>query len=230
MSEQAIHNTREIRSYVLRGGRITDAQRRALQELWPRFGLDFQPAPLDLDALFGRDARRTIEIGFGNGAHLLARAAAEPQHVFIGIEVHRPGVGRALLGAAQLPADNLRVINHDAVDVLSEQIPPDSIDEVQILFPDPWHKKRHHKRRLIQPRFVDLLASRLHVGGVLHVATDWEPYAQHISEVLRSCEALENVAAGDFAERPESRIVTRFERRGTQLGHTVRDLIWRRRF
>ena len=228
MPEPAIQRPREIRSYVLRGGRITDAQQRALQDLWPRFGLDFRGQPLDLDALFGRDARRTIEIGFGNGANLLARAAAEPQEAFIGIEVHRPGVGRALLGATDLPAGNLRVINHDAIDVLTEQIPPGSIDEVQILFPDPWHKKRHHKRRLIQPAFVDLVASRLRIGGILHVATDWEPYAQHISEVLRNCGQLQNVASGEFAERPESRIVTRFERRGTLLGHTVRDLLWRR--
>lgn len=219
---------REIRSYVLRGGRITDAQQRALHDLWPRFGLDFLPLPLDLDALFGRDAPRTIEIGFGNGANLLSRAAAEPQRAFIGIEVHRPGVGRTLLGALNLPADNLRVIHHDAIDVLTEQIPEGSIDEVQILFPDPWHKKRHHKRRLIQPAFVELVASRLRIGGLLHVATDWESYAQYISEVLRNCGQLQNVAPGEFAERPQSRIVTRFERRGTLLGHMVRDLLWRR--
>ncbi len=221
---------RAVRSYVVRGGRITAAQERALAELWPAFGLDYSPQPLQLQQLYGRDAPCTLEIGFGNGSHLIARAAAEPERNFLGVEVHRPGVGHLLLAAGAAGVANLRVICHDAVDVLREQIPPAALDEIEILFPDPWPKKRHHKRRMIQLPFVELAASRLVSGGRLHLATDWEPYAAHMLEVLAQCAALTNCSAdGTYVERPATRAATRFERRGQRLGHTVRDLEFRRR-
>jgi tRNA (guanine-N7-)-methyltransferase len=162
-----------IRSYVIRAGRITAAQRRALDEFWPRYGIDFDSHPLALDQHFGRQSQRTLEIGFGNGEHLVERAIAQPERDFLGIEVHQPGVGHLLLAAAKADLTNLRVIAHDAVDVLQQQIAPDSLDEVQLLFPDPWPKKRHHKRRLVQSEFAQLTASRLRPGGRLHLVTDW---------------------------------------------------------
>jgi tRNA (guanine-N7-)-methyltransferase len=221
---------RAVRSYVVRGGRITAAQERALAELWPAYGIDYAPEPLRLEQVFGRRAPCTLEIGFGNGAHLAARAAAEPERNFLGVEVHRPGVGHLLLAARAAGLTNLRVICHDAVDVLREQIAPATLDEIEILFPDPWPKKRHHKRRLIQPRFVDLLADRLAGGGRVHLATDWEPYAEQMLEVLGRCAALVNCAPdGAYVERPPVRDATRFECRGQRLGHAVRDLEFRRR-
>jgi tRNA (guanine-N7-)-methyltransferase len=221
---------RSIRSFVIRGGRITDAQQRALETSWPKFGIEFSPEPLDLDAVFGRSAPRVCEIGFGNGEHLLELATAHPDRDYLGIEVHRPGVGRLLLGVEQRELSNVRVICHDAVEVLQHQIPPASLDELLILFPDPWPKKRHHKRRLIQPAFVELAASRLRHGGLIRLATDWEPYAQQMLEVLSSCSALENLSPhGGFVERPEERRATRFERRGERLGHGVWDLAFRAR-
>jgi tRNA (guanine-N7-)-methyltransferase len=220
---------RTVRSYVVRGGRMTVAQSRALSEHWLLFGIDFSAAELDLAQLFGRQAPCTLEIGFGNGAHLAARARSEPERDFIGVEVHRPGIGALLQAAAGSGLRNLRVINHDAIDVLREQIAPAALDELQILFPDPWHKKRHHKRRLIQAEFVNLAAGRLRVGGRLHLATDWEPYAEQMQAVLAACPLLENAVPGsDYAARPDSRVATRFERRGMGLGHVVRDLLWRR--
>jgi tRNA (guanine-N7-)-methyltransferase len=205
-------------------------QQRALDECWPAYGVDYTAAPLDLHQLYGNDQPCTVEIGFGNGDHLLARALREPGRNFLGIEVHRPGVGRLLLSLRQAGLTNVRIDCHDAVEVLRDQLAPGSIDELQILFPDPWHKKRHHKRRLIEPQFVALAASRLRPGGLLALATDWEPYAEQMLEVLGACPLLENtVPGGGFAARPESRIVTRFERRGVTRGHVVRDLIWRRR-
>lgn len=233
---------RRIRSFVLRAGRITPAQQRALDEVWPRLGIDIPaaaapPAPsisLDLDAAFGRRAPRTLEIGFGNGENLLALAAAHPERDFIGVEVHRAGVGHLLLRADEAGLANLRVICHDAVEVLERHIAPGSLDEVLVLFPDPWHKKRHHKRRLIQPAFVDLLVSRLRTGGRLQLATDWEPYAQQMLEVLSACGALRNLAPADgsiqagFVPRPAWRALTRFERRGHRLGHGVWDLSFER--
>jgi tRNA (guanine-N7-)-methyltransferase len=214
---------RAIRSYVIRGGRTTAAQQRALSEHWPRFGVKFSPTPLDLDALFGRHARRTLEIGFGNGEHLLARASAEPERDFLGVEVHRPGVGHLLLGAAGAEVRNLRVIAHDAVEVLQAQISPGTLDEVQLLFPDPWPKKRHHKRRLVQPAFVVLVASRLASGGRLHIATDWAPYAEHMREVLGSCETLREAHAGEWPARTGK---TRFQRRGERLGHDIEEMLY----
>jgi tRNA (guanine-N7-)-methyltransferase len=216
---------RPIRSFVVRAGRMTAGQQRALAELWPRYGI----AVVDWPGVFGRSAPLSVEIGFGNGAHLASRAANEPERNFVGIEVHPPGVGALLLAAADGGLRNLRIIRHDAVEALAVCFAPDSVDEVQILFPDPWHKKRHHKRRLIQPPFAALLASRLRPGGHLHLATDWQPYAEHMLEVLQLCHALENLQpGGGYYTSPRLREATRFENRGARLGHTTRELLYRR--
>jgi tRNA (guanine-N7-)-methyltransferase len=221
---------RAIRSFVTRAGRITAAQERALAELWPKYGLDFGSGTLELPTIFGRNVPRTLEIGFGNGENLVTLAAAHPGRDYLGIEVHRPGVGRALLALEQHTLVNVRVICHDAVEVLERQIAAGSLDEVLILFPDPWPKKRHHKRRLIQPAFVALAARTLAAGGTLHLATDWEPYAQEMLAVLGAAPGLENLAPGSgFSVRPAERLPTRFERRGVRLGHEVWDLSFRRR-
>ena len=220
---------RAIRSFVTRAGRITEAQERALGELWPKYGVEFAPQPLSAQALFGREAPRTLEIGFGNGEHLLALAAAHPERDFIGVEVHRPGVGRLLLGLEKAALGNVRLVCHDAVEVLEQQIPRGFLDELLILFPDPWPKKRHHKRRLIQGPFTALAAARLAHGGVLRLATDWEPYALEMLEVLTHTADLENLSEyGGFMARPSERAPTRFERRGERLGHAVWDLAFRR--
>lgn len=223
--------SRAIRSFVLRAGRITPAQQRALSEQWPRYGVQFEPRLLDLAQLFGRVAACTLEIGFGNGEHLLERALAEPEHDFLGVEVHRPGIGHLLLAAAAAEVSNLRLIAHDAVEVLRHQIAPASLDQVQLLFPDPWPKTRHHKRRIVQPSFADLVASRLRAGGRLHLATDWEPYAEHMLQVLNDCSVLVNCTAGGGflgTQAIEVRQATRFERRGERLGHRVRELLFQR--
>ena len=220
-------NHRAVRSYVMRAGRVTDAQRRALLELWPRFGVPYGEAVLDLTALFEHPGPCTLEIGFGNGEHLLARAQAEPGRNFLGIEVHRPGIGHLLRAAAAAHLSNLRLIEHDAVEVLQQQIAPGALDEIQILFPDPWPKKRHHKRRLIQPDFAALAASRLRAGGRLRLATDWAPYAEHMQLVLEAC-LMFSVVVPDATAEPAGRAATRFERRGLRLGHQVRDLVYRR--
>lgn len=223
---------RRVRSFVLRAGRMTTAQQRGLDEGWPRWGVACPApgeAPLDLDALFHGAGPRVLEIGFGMGQSLLEMAAAEPATQFLGVEVHRPGVGKLLAGVAALGLDNIRVLCHDAVEVLERAIEPAALQRVNIYFPDPWHKKRHHKRRLIQPAFVDLVATRLAPDGLLHLATDWEPYAEHMLEVLSGCPALVNCAAdGGFVARPAERPQTKFERRGERLGHGVRDLLYRR--
>jgi tRNA (guanine-N7-)-methyltransferase len=218
---------RTVRSFVMRAGRVTDAQKRALSELWPRFGVPFSEAELDLAELFGRTAPCTLEIGFGNGEHLAARALAEPRRNFLGAEVHRPGIGHLLRSAAAARLENLRVIAHDAVEVLEQQISPGALDEIQILFPDPWPKTRHHKRRLIQPGFAALAASRLRPGGLIRLATDWTPYAEHMGQVLDACPSLGLVCDPQLAQLP-GRVATRFERRGLRLGHPVLDLVYRR--
>jgi len=221
-------HARTVRSFVTRAGRLTAAQQRALVELWPKFGVAFESQPLDLDALFGRRVPRVMEIGFGNGDHLAALAKAHPECDYLGVEVHRPGVGRLLLAIGAQELTNLRIVCHDAVAVLEQQIPPRSLDEVLILFPDPWPKKRHHKRRLIQPPFVALLAERLKIGGVLRLATDWQAYAEQMLEVLDAAPQLANVAAHErFMPRPVERARTRFELRGERLGHAVWDLAYR---
>jgi tRNA (guanine-N7-)-methyltransferase len=221
---------RGVRSFVLRAGRMTDGQQRALERLWPQFGLEYAATACDLAVLFGRVAPRVVEIGFGNGANLIHMASEHPHVDFLGIEVHRPGVGRVLLDIERLGLRNVRVSNHDAVEVVDQQLPAASLDEVLVLFPDPWHKKRHHKRRLLNAPFVALLASRLKPAGLLRAATDWEPYATAMLEVLGGCALLENSASdGGYVPRPESRQPTRFERRGERLGHGVWDLAFRRR-
>jgi tRNA (guanine-N7-)-methyltransferase len=223
---------RAIRSYVIRAGRITSAQRRALDEFWPRFGIDFESqTPVDLNRHFGRRAPRTLEIGFGNGEHLLERALAAPERDFLGVEVHQPGIGHLLLAAANAEVSNLKIIAHDAVEVLEHQIASDSLDEVQLLYPDPWPKKRHHKRRIVQSEFAQLISSRLTRAGTWHLATDWEPYAQHMLAVLEACPSLANCAdAGGFIDPRDvmSRNATRFQRRGERLGHSLHELLYRR--
>jgi tRNA (guanine-N7-)-methyltransferase len=221
---------RPIRSFVTRAGRITPAQQRALEELWPQYGLEFVRAPLAFGVLFGRAAPCTIEIGFGNGDNLLRLALAHPERDFLGIEVHRAGIGRLLLALKTHAVRNVRLICHDAVEVLAECVPAAALHEILILFPDPWPKKRHHKRRLVQAAFVELAASRLIEGGVLRLATDWQPYAQQMLETLSAARGLENLTpAGGFAVRPSEREPTRFERRGERLGHEVYDLAFGRR-
>lgn len=220
---------RAIRSFVLRAGRITRAQRHALDELLPRWGIPYAPVPLDLERVFGRTAPRVLEIGFGDGVTLVGLAARSPGTDFLGVEVHPPGIGRCLLGIAAGGLTNVRVIAHDAVEVLQAQLAPASLDEVLLYFPDPWPKSRHHKRRIVQPAFAALVASSLKPGGVLRLATDWEPYAQWMLEVLSAEPALANAADGmRFIERPE-RGRTRFEDRGRRLGHRVFDLEFHRR-
>jgi len=221
---------RSIRSFVTRAGRITAAQQRALETLWPQYGLDYREEPLALTALFGREAPCTLEIGFGNGANLVALARAHPERHYLGVEVHRPGVGRLLLALEQEALTNVRVVCHDAVEVLERQIAPGSLAEVLILFPDPWPKKRHHKRRLIQPAFIALAERALAAGGVLRLATDWQPYALEMLAHLGAAPGLRNLALdGGFVARPAERTPTRFELRGTRLGHEVWDLAFARR-
>ena len=214
---------------MLRAGRITRAQERALDELLPRFGIAYAAAPLDLDRVFGRAAPRVLEIGFGNGDSLVALASKSPEIDFIGVEVHPPGIGHCLLAVESLGLSNVRVIAHDAVEVLADQLAAGSLDEVLLYFPDPWPKKRHHKRRIVQPAFAALVASRLRPGGRLRLATDWEPYAAWMLDVLNASPEFTNAApAGGCIERPE-RDATRFEDRGRRLGHRVFDLEFARR-
>ena len=216
-----------IRSFVLRQGRVSNAQRRHYDEDMPRWGIPYSSLLLDLDAAFGRSAPRFLEIGFGMGETLAATAAAHPDNDYLGIEVHTPGVGSLLKEIEARALNNLRIIQHDAVEVLREMIPPASLAAAHIFFPDPWPKKRQQKRRLIQPPFVHLLASRLAPGGILHTATDWEEYAAQMLEVLTAEASLENTVA-DYAPRPESRPQTKFESRGLRLGHAVKDLVFRK--
>jgi tRNA (guanine-N7-)-methyltransferase len=221
---------RAIRSFVMRGGRATAAQQRALCELWPAYGLDYSATRVDLDALYGRHAPRTVEIGFGNGDYLATQAELQPGRDYLGIEVHPPGVGQLLQRVAAAELTNLRISRHDAIEVLTEQIAPLALDEIVVLFPDPWHKKRHNKRRLVNPTFAKLAASRLVAGGRLRLATDWEPYALQMLEVLDAEPVLENLAgSGKFMGRDPERGPTRFERRGERLGHGVWDLSYARR-
>jgi tRNA (guanine-N7-)-methyltransferase len=221
---------RTIRSFVIRRGRSTSAQERALEELWPRYGIAFTSEPLDLHSTFGRVAPTMIEIGFGAGEALLAFAQAHPEMNCIGIEVHPPGVGHLMLGLDAAAITNTRIVMHDAVEVLDQQIAPGSLELAHIFFPDPWPKKRHHKRRLIQPPFVTLLARALRIGGTLRLATDWEHYAMHMREVLDASAEFHNRAGTDgFVSRTDERSLTRFEKRGQRLGHAVWDLEYERK-
>jgi len=222
-------NTRpHIRSFVLRQGRVSNAQRRAVETLLPTFGIAYAPAPLDLDAAFGRPAPKTLEIGFGMGETTAQIALANPHNDYLGIEVHTPGVGSLLRLIEVHALANVRIIQHDAVEALNHMIAPGSLSAIHVFFPDPWPKKRHHKRRLIQPPLVHLLASRLRPGGYLHLATDWEDYALQMLEVLSAEAQLDNTAQG-FAARPAYRPLTKFETRGLKLGHRVWDIVFRRR-
>ena len=217
---------RPIRSFVRRQGRITLAQNAALEKLWPVFGLDPERA-FNSAEVYGRVAPLTLEIGFGNGESLADMARSEPEKDFLGIEVHRPGVGHLLLKTQEFGLGNVRVYCADAVEILNNRLGANSLDRVQVFFPDPWHKKRHHKRRLINAEFVALLADRLKPGGILHCATDWEPYAGQMLEVLEACPGLRNRAGkGGFSERPSYRPLTKFEMRGQRLGHGVWDLLF----
>ena len=228
-SPEHSHGRRSIRSFVIRAGRSTAGQQRGLDELFPIYGIANDTGPLDFDAIFGRRAPRMIEIGFGAGEALLEYASQQPQMDCIGIEVHPPGVGHLLLGLEQLALTNVRVISQDAVEVLQRRISPACIDRIHVFFPDPWPKKRHHKRRLIQPDFASLLARVLVPGGVLRLATDWEHYAHHMREVLDASISFRNLSDSDgFMQRDPSRVLTRFERRGQRLGHGVWDLAYER--
>ena len=219
---------RPVRSYVLRAGRMGSGQVRALATLAPRFVVPYAAQPLDAPALFGRTAPLVVEVGFGMGQATAAIAAAQPEHDFLGIEVHEPGVGALLQRIDSEGLANLRIVRHDAVEVLEHMIAPASLAAVHVFFPDPWPKKRHWKRRLIQPRFVALIASRLAPGGLLHCATDWQHYAEQMLEVLAAEPQLANSAEG-YAPRPAYRPLTKFEQRGVALGHGVWDLVFRKR-
>lgn len=220
---------RRIRSFVRREGRLTPGQARALERWWPEYGLPENDTCLDLRALFGRVAPTVLEIGFGNGDSLLKMAQSHPDWNFIGIEVHRPGVGHLLKHAGEQDVNNIRVSSRDAIETLEQQIPDHSLDRIQLYFPDPWPKKRHHKRRIVQSSFANLVARKLQRGGEFHLATDWENYALHMRDVLDPAPGLQNVAGEKgFVERPDERPLTKFEHRGQRLGHGVWDLIYRR--
>ncbi|MFK8259712.1 tRNA (guanosine(46)-N7)-methyltransferase TrmB [Erwinia sp. AnSW2-5] len=220
---------RRIRSFVRRQGRLTKGQQQALDTLWPVMGVEYQPEPVDLTALFGREAPLVLEIGFGMGASLVAMAASNPHQNFLGIEVHSPGVGACLATAEEAGISNLRVMCHDAVEVLNLMIPDNSLRMVQLFFPDPWHKARHNKRRIVQVPFADLVLRKLKLGGVFHMATDWEAYAEHMLEVMSSIDGYQNQSQeGSWVPRPESRPLTKFEQRGQRLGHGVWDLMFER--
>ena len=222
-----MENRRTIRSYVLRQGRLTPGQQNALSQHWSRYGVDFSATPLELDTLFGRTEPVTLEIGFGDGASLLEQAMQHPERDFLGIEVHRPGVGRLLSRCHEAGLKNLRVINHDAVEVLQQQIADHSLDCVQLFFPDPWHKKRHHKRRIVQAEFVALVLRKLSSGGQFHLATDWQAYAEHMLEVLEAAPGFRNISGKyQYTHNTGRRPQTKFEQRGQRLGHGVYDLLY----
>jgi tRNA (guanine-N7-)-methyltransferase len=228
MDKQTEHPTRSIRSFVRRTGRLTPGQEKALDELWPVYGIDYTPVPLALSSIFEMDQPTILEIGFGNGESLVALAKDNRDRNYIGVEVHEPGVGHCMMQADEADLNNLRLISHDAIDVLQQQIPDQSLVRVNLYFPDPWPKKRHHKRRILQHPFLELVAARLNDDGMLHIATDWENYAEHIDELIAESELF------DVDERREhegenalDRPVTKFEQRGLRKGHKIFD--WRLR-
>lgn len=229
MSENQQPFLRRIRSFVRREGRLTPGQQRAMDELFPRFGIAAGGEVLDLDALFGRSAPRILEIGFGNGESLAEIARNHPGNDYLGIEVHRPGVGHLLQLIEEQGLTNLRVMSEDAVEILEKQIPDGSLDGLYLFFPDPWHKKKHHKRRQVQPAWAQLVRRKLKVGGRLHMATDWQHYAEHMLEVMSAAEGYRNISAtGAYVPKPDYRPETKFERRGLRLGHGVWDLLFER--
>lgn len=225
MNNETIH--REIKSYVLRQGKITPGQKNALERYLPVYGIDYQQIPVNLNDYFGRNNKKIIEIGFGMGHATWQIAKNNPEIDYLGIEVHLPGVGALLMQLEEHSVKNLRVIRYDAVEVIKNMIPDNSIHGFHIFFPDPWHKKRHHKRRIIQDHFVELLAQKLHTGGYIHLATDWEDYAVWMLEILNRQKLLKNSSpSGDYIDRPEYRPLTKFENRGINLGHGVWDLVF----
>jgi tRNA (guanine-N7-)-methyltransferase len=221
----------KIKSFVKREGRLTNAQAKAIEESWPTKGLTIEQGMLNLDNVFGRTAPTILEVGFGMGKSFVEMATAAPQNNFIGIEVHRPGIGACLADAQEAGVENVRVFEHDAVEVLAQSIADGSLHRLQLYFPDPWHKTRHHKRRIVQPDFVQNLRSKLAIGGTFHMATDWEPYAEHMMEVMTQAQGYENTSSegtNGFVPRPNYRPITKFEVRGQKLGHGVWDLIFKR--
>jgi tRNA (guanine-N7-)-methyltransferase len=222
--------TRKIRSFVRREGRLTTGQQHALDTLWPKYGIDMSDTALDLGSIFGNEQPVILEIGFGNGDSLAQMAKGNPGLNYLGIEVHRPGVGHLLYLIEEQGIENLRIMSEDAVEIIRNQIPEQALTGVQLFFPDPWPKKKHHKRRIVQAEFVKLIASRLKPGGFFHMATDWENYAEHMLEVMSAAEDFENsTKEGDFIPRPDSRPLTKFEQRGQRLGHGVWDLLYIRK-
>lgn len=220
---------RKVRSFVRREGRLTKGQEQALNESWPTMGIDFDATELDWQQVFGNDNPVVLEIGFGMGASLVEMAKNAPEKNFVGIEVHTPGVGACLMAAREAGVTNLRVMCHDAVEVFEQMLPKESLDTVQLFFPDPWHKKRHHKRRIVQLPFAEMVRDKLKMGGVFHMATDWENYAEHMIEVMEAAPHYQNIAKeGYYVPRPEDRPLTKFEQRGQRLGHGVWDIKYTR--
>ncbi len=221
----------KVKSFVKREGRLTNAQARAIEVNWPSKGLSVEQGLLNFDDVFGRTAPTVLEIGFGMGKSLVEMATAAPENNFIGIEVHRPGVGACLADAEEAAIENLRVFEHDAVEVLAQSIADNSLHRLQLYFPDPWHKTRHHKRRIVQPDFVQNLRSKLAIGGTFHMATDWEQYAEHMMDVMTQAQGFENTSSegpAGYVPRPDYRPITKFEVRGQKLGHGVWDIIFKR--
>jgi len=217
---------RPVRSFVLRQGRLTRGQQQALENIWPIYGIEREDSLLKNEHLFPKPQPLTLEIGFGDGVSLAAMAEDAPDKNFIGIEVHTPGVGRLLHLIEDKGLKNVRVMDDDAVEIIKHRVPEDSLDRVQLFFPDPWHKKRHNKRRIVQPDFVSLVASRLKPEGVFHLATDWEEYAEHMAEVMEASEDFKSISDSPFSAKPKERSETKFERRGLKLGHGVWDLLY----
>ena len=220
---------RKVRSFVKREGRLTKGQAAAIEKCWSSMGLEHSQGLLDFSQVFANENDVVLEIGFGMGKSLVEMAKNAPHLNFIGIEVHRPGVGACLMEADEAGLSNLRVFEHDAVEVLADCIPDGSLTTMQLFFPDPWHKKRHHKRRIVQPEFVESLRQKLKLGGVFHMATDWENYAEHMLEVMTAAPGYENISeTQDYMPRPDNRPLTKFEQRGHRLGHGVWDLMFKR--
>ncbi|MDD1782328.1 tRNA (guanosine(46)-N7)-methyltransferase TrmB [Enterovibrio sp. ZSDZ35] len=220
---------RKIRSFVRREGRLTKGQEQAMNDCWPTMGIDFEEKQLNWTEVFGNDNPVVLEIGFGMGASLVEMAKNAPEKNFVGIEVHSPGVGACLMAARDAGITNLRVMCHDAVEVFEHMLPVASLETVQLFFPDPWHKARHHKRRIVQPEFVQMLRDKLKIGGIFHMATDWENYAEHMVEVMDVAPGYKNTATnGSYIDRPEERPLTKFEARGHRLGHGVWDMKYAR--
>lgn len=220
---------REVKSYVKREGRLTNAQANAIETHWQSLGIDYQKDVVNFSEVFGNSNPVVLEIGFGMGHSLVETAKQNPDKNYVGIEVHTPGVGACLASAVEEKLTNLRVFEHDAVEVLRDCVADNTLSKLQLFFPDPWHKKRHHKRRIVQPAFVESIRKKLAIGGVFHMATDWENYAEHMLEVMNAAESFVNQSqTNDFVPRPESRPVTKFEKRGERLGHGVWDLMFER--